>query len=94
MPNEDEPVAGQDTWLDQGFEMADNLLEWCAANEMYLILDLHAAPGGQGKDAHISDYNPNKPSLWESTENKRKTVALWRKLAERYANEPWMGGTT
>ena len=28
----------------------------------------------------------------ESDENKRKTVALWGKLAERYATEPWIGG--
>ncbi|HKM94007.1 MAG TPA: cellulase family glycosylhydrolase [Prolixibacteraceae bacterium] len=89
---ENEPVEGEDTWLNQGFEMVDNLLEWCGDNQMYLILDLHAAPGGQGKNADISDYNPDKPSLWESPENQRKTIALWRNLAERYANEPWIGG--
>ena len=92
LPIEKEPAAGVDTWLDKGFEMTDSLLAWCTANEMYLILDLHAAPGGQGKDANISDYDPAKPSLWESAENRRKTVALWKKLAQRYANEPWMGG--
>jgi len=92
LPIEDEPVAGHDTWLDRGFVMVDNLLDWCEANQMYLILDLHAAPGGQGKNASISDYNPEKPSLWESPENQRKTVALWRKIAKRYANEPWIGG--
>ena len=92
LPIEEEPVKGKDTWLTAGFEMTDNLLSWCRANRMYLILDLHAAPGGQGKDANISDYDPAKPSLWESAENQRKTVALWRKLAERYANEPWIGG--
>jgi aryl-phospho-beta-D-glucosidase BglC (GH1 family) len=92
LPIEDEPVAGQDTWLNRGFEMVDELLEWCETNQMYLILDLHAAPGGQGKNASISDYNPNKPSLWESEENQRKTIALWQKIAERYANEPWIGG--
>ncbi len=92
LPIEEEPVKGTDTWLTTGFEMTDNLLAWCRANRMYLILDLHAAPGGQGKDANISDYDPAKPSLWESEENRRKTVALWRKLAERYANEPWIGG--
>ena len=92
LPIEDEPVKGKDTWLNRGFEMVDNLLSWCAENEIYLILDLHAAPGGQGKNADISDYNPNKPSLWESDENKRKTIALWKNLAERYANEPWIGG--
>ncbi|KAA3616463.1 MAG: T9SS C-terminal target domain-containing protein [Calditrichaeota bacterium] len=92
LPIEDEPVAGEQTWLDTGFELTDKLLDWCEANEIYLILDLHAAPGGQGKDAAISDYNPSKPSLWENSANQVKTVALWRQLAERYANEPWIGG--
>ena len=92
LPIDEEPVPGADTWLPKGFEMVDNLLDWCEANHMYLILDLHAAPGGQGKDAAISDYDSSKPSLWESAENRRKTVALWKKLAERYANEQWIGG--
>ena len=92
LPIEEEPVAGENTWIDKGFTMVDELLDWCEANEMYLILDLHAAPGGQGQNAAISDYDPDKPSLWESDENKSKTVALWKKLAERYKDEPWMGG--
>jgi endoglucanase len=90
-PVEEEPVAGQISWRQQGFEMTDKLLEWCKANNMYLILDLHAAPGGQGKNADINDYDPAKPSLWESPANQQKIVALWRKLAERYANEPMIG---
>jgi endoglucanase len=92
LPIEDEPVTGQDTWFETGFVRIDSLLDWCADNEMYLILDLHGAPGGQGHDRNISDYDPTKPSLWESAENRRKTVALWRKLAGRYAVEPWIGG--
>ncbi len=92
LPIEKEPVAGQHTWLEKGFAMTDSLLKWCAANSMYVILDLHAAPGGQGRDAAISDYDSSKPSLWESEANRNKTVALWRKLAERYANEKWIGG--
>ena len=92
LPMENEPVKGQNTWLTNGFTLTDNLLAWCKANKMYLILDLHASPGGQGKDGNISDYDPAKPSLWESAENQQKTVALWHKLAERYANEPWIGG--
>ncbi|MEQ8474248.1 MAG: carbohydrate-binding protein [Marinoscillum sp.] len=87
-PIEEEPVAGEITWIDKGFEMTDELLEWCKANNIYLILDLHAAPGGQGENADISDYDPSKPSLWESEANQAKTVALWRKLAVRYADEP------
>lgn len=92
LPIEQEPVSGQQTWLDKGFAMTDSLVKWCAAHEMYVILDLHAAPGGQGNDAAISDYDASKPSLWESDANKVKTIALWKKLAEKYANEKWIGG--
>lgn len=92
LPVEQEPVAGRQTWLNKGFELTDSVLAWCRANKMYLILDLHAAPGGQGNDLAISDRNPSKPSLWQSPANQQKTVALWKKLAERYAGEPWIGG--
>ena len=92
LPIEQETVSGQNTWLEGGFKMTDDLLSWCAANKIYLILDLHAAPGGQGKDAAISDYDDSKPSLWESTANQDKMVALWKKLALRYKDSPWIGG--
>lgn len=91
LPVEDEPVAGQDTWLEDGFARVDRLLEWTRANDMHLILDLHAAPGGQGTDLPISDRDPAKPSLWENPENQRKLIALWEKLAQRYADEPGIG---
>ena len=92
LPIEDEPISGQNTWLNKGFEMTDSLLSWCEQNEMYLILDLHAAPGGQGYDQAISDYDPTKPSLWESSANRSKAASLWKKLAERYKDEQWIGG--
>lgn len=91
LPTENEPLAGQNTWLEKGFALTDSLLQWCKANRMYLILDLHATPGGQGNDLNIADRDPSKPSLWQSEANQQKMIALWRKLAERYANEPWIG---
>lgn len=92
LPAEEEPEPGRHTWLPTGFEMVDRLLAWCRPRRVYLILDLHAAPGGQGLDVNICDRDTNKPSLWEDPRNRQKTVALWRKLAERYAEEPWIGG--
>lgn len=88
----EEETSDQNTWLEKGFEMVDTLLSWCEENELYLILDLHAAPGGQGYDEGISDYDPDFPSLWESEQNKQKTISLWGKIAERYKNEEWIGG--
>lgn len=92
LPIEREPVPGQNTWLDKGFQITDSLLAWCKANQIYLILDLHAAPGGQGNDLNISDRDSSKPSLWQDEENQKKTIALWKRLAQRYAGEEWIGG--
>ncbi|UQB68948.1 cellulase family glycosylhydrolase [Epilithonimonas zeae] len=92
LPIEKEPVKGQNTWLEEGFQMTDNLLKWCEDNKIYLILDLHAVPGGQGNDANISDNDKSKPNLWDSEENQKKTIALWKKLAERYKDKEWIGG--
>ena len=77
--------------VDNGFTITDSLLQWCADNKVYLILDLHAAPGGQSAN-NISDYNPSLPSLWTSEKNKSMTVELWRMLAEHYKDQPWIGG--
>lgn len=88
LPVDQEPVAGEQTWLEEGFRRTDELLAWAKANDMYLILDLHAAPGGQGNDINISDRNPDAPSLWDSLAHQDKMIALWRKLAGRYRDEP------
>ncbi|HEY1870456.1 MAG TPA: cellulase family glycosylhydrolase, partial [Chitinophagaceae bacterium] len=92
LPAEQEPDPNKQTWLTKGFALTDSLLKWCKANNMYLILDLHAAPGGQGNDLNISDRDSTKPSLWQSEANKTKTIELWRKLASRYKDEPNIGG--
>ena len=82
LPADQEPVEGQNTWLESGFRLTDNLLSWCRKNKIYLILDLHAAPGGQGNDRPIADIDTLKPNLWQSVANQKKTIALWKKLAE------------
>lgn len=92
LPIEKEPVKGKSTWLPKGFALTDSLLSWCKADHIYLILDLHAAPGGQGHDNAISDRDTSKLSLWQAEANKEKTIALWQKLAARYAKEEWIGG--
>jgi endoglucanase len=92
LPVHEEKDSTKSTWLTKGFALTDSLLAWCKANKIYLILDLHAAPGGQGTDIPISDRDTLRPSLWESEANRKKTVALWKELATRYANEPWIGG--
>ena len=62
LPVDQEPEKGKNTWLEEGFRLTDELVSWCRDNEMYLILDMHATPGGQGNDVNISDRDPSK--LW------------------------------
>lgn len=87
LPVYKEPVPGKNTWLTKGFTLTDSLIAWCKSNHMHVILDLHAAPGGQGNDLNISDRDASLPSLWQSDANKQKTIALWHRLAERYGND-------
>ncbi|MBO0359611.1 cellulase family glycosylhydrolase [Hymenobacter sp. BT186] len=76
----------------EGFRQLDNVLNWCAANNLYVILDLHAAPGGQGADRNIND-NFVPLDLWKRRDAKGRliyqdvTVRLWEKLAARYRSD-------
>lgn len=87
MTPQDQPFV----YIEEGFAIIDSLLSWCKEYQIYLILDLHAAPGGQSKD-NIADYNPAYPCLWEDNVAKMRTIYLWQVIASRYANEEWIGG--
>ena len=86
LPIEKEPVAGEQTWLQEGFDRIDSMCEWAERHNILLILDMHACPGGQSS-GDICDYDSSKPSLWESEANRTKLAALWRKIAERYKDQ-------
>jgi hypothetical protein len=91
LPIQEESMAGYDTWSAIGFRFLDQLMEWATEYELFVLLDLMAAPGGQGLDP-ITDFDVQYPSLWEYAENRRKTISLWQELARRYAEHPWLAG--
>ncbi|WP_375418183.1 cellulase family glycosylhydrolase [uncultured Hymenobacter sp.] len=70
----------------EAIRMIDNLLNWCAANKMYVILDLHAAPGAQGTDANIADLL--RPlDFWNRPIYQDITNRLWATIAQRYRTD-------
>ena len=69
-----------------GYELLDRVVDWCRREGLYVILDMHAAPGGQTGD-NIDD-SWGYPFLFESSESQELTVNLWRKIAARYRDEP------
>ena len=58
-----------------GFARVDSVVEWCREADLYLILDMHDAPGGQTGD----NIDETSQQLY---------CDIWRKIAERYKNEP------
>ena len=77
---------------DEGFRLIDSLVTWATARNVYVILDMHATPGGQGDDTGIADRDATKPYLWTSTANQDTLVQIWKNIAVRYANQPFIGG--
>jgi aryl-phospho-beta-D-glucosidase BglC (GH1 family) len=68
-----------------GFEMLDRVIRWSKEVGLYVVLDMHCAPGGQTGD-NIDD-SEGQPFLFESAEAQQLTVDLWKEIAKRYANE-------
>lgn len=73
-----------------GYELLDKVINWCKAENLYVVLDMHAAPGGQTGD-NIDDGD-GYPFLFESAEDQALTVKIWQKIAERYKDEPTVLG--
>jgi len=68
-----------------GYQLIDRLIGWCRAAGLHVVLDLHAAPGGQTGVNH--DDGTGFPLVFYVPRYRRETVALWRHLAERYRDE-------
>lgn len=69
-----------------GYELLDRVINWASKENLYVVLDMHAAPGGQTGD-NIDD-SWGYPFLFDSAESQELTVRIWQKIATRYANEP------
>jgi len=70
----------------EGFRLLDRLVGWARKDHIYLIIDLHCAPGGQ-TGTNIDDSD-GYPWLYLSPEAQQQTIAIWRRIAAHYNNEP------
>lgn len=69
-----------------GFARIDSVVNWCRDNNLYLILDMHDAPGGQTGD-NIDD-SFGWPWLMESEKSQNLFCDIWTTIADRYKDEP------
>lgn len=77
------PEWSPGVYLESGWQYLDRLIEWCEKHELWVILDMHCAPGGQ-TGTNIDD-SWGHPWLWESESDRKRTVDIWRTIARRYA---------
>lgn len=74
-------------FINEGFDLLDPIVELCKENNIYLILDMHAAPGAQNTN-DFSDSDGETAKLFTQYENQIWLASTWRYIAEHYADEP------
>ena len=74
----------------EGFRILDELLEWCRDENLYVILDMHDAPGGQTGDNIDDSYG--YPWLMTSEKSQEKFCNIWKEIAQHYANDTLIVG--
>ncbi|NJP35388.1 cellulase family glycosylhydrolase [Micromonospora thermarum] len=74
-----------------GIALVDWLIDRCRVHGLWVVLDLHGAPGGQ-TGTNIDDSPNGRPELFTERRYQEQTIALWQALAARYRDEPVVAG--
>ena len=68
----------------EGFALLDKVIDWSRQEGLYVILDMHAAPGGQ-TGANIDDSD-GYPWLYDSPLEQSHLVTIWQRIARHYSS--------
>lgn len=69
----------------RGFELLDRVIGWCKKEHIYVMLDMHSAPGGQTGDNIDDGYG--YPFLFKNAASQKLCADIWRRIADHYKNE-------
>ncbi len=69
----------------RGFKLMDQVISWCKQENIYVILDMHCAPGGQTGDNIDDGYG--FPFLFDTEASQQLTIDIWKKIALHYKDE-------
>ncbi|MFL9838714.1 cellulase family glycosylhydrolase [Flavobacterium sp. ST-75] len=69
-----------------GFKYFDRAIEWCRQENLYVLLDMHCAPGGQTGDNIDDSYG--YPWLFFSKSSQDLMSEVWMKIAKKYKGDP------
>lgn len=73
-----------------GLSRLDSLVNWCRKYRIYVIFDMHDAPGGQTGDNIDDSYG--YPWLLVSRKSQDLFVEIWTKIAEHFKDEEMIIG--
>lgn len=69
----------------RGFRYLDRVINWCKKETLYVLLDMHCAPGGQTGDNIDDGYG--YPFLFENEKDQALCASIWKKIAQHYKDE-------
>ncbi len=75
----------------EGFKVFDYIISLAKKYDMFVLLDLHAAPGCQAIDWNVDCILP-EALFWKEKDYQTRTINLWKAIVERYKNEPTIMG--
>jgi endoglucanase len=90
-PRSGQPATAPYVYDEEGWALFDQIVAWCTKYQLWLIWDMHGAPGGQSKD-NIADADGTARLWTEPTVYQPRAIDLWMKIAQRYANNDWVVG--
>lgn len=79
---------------EDAFSRIDWFVEQSGQRGMYVILDMHGAPGSQNGEVHSGDINSGL-GLWTGTDvtyNQNLFIKVWKLVAEHYKGNPVIAG--
>lgn len=80
-----------DVFIADGFRIIGDVLDWAERHGMGVLLDLHAAPGGQN-NTPPADNTFGYALLWTHRVFQDQAVRLWEELARRFHAHPALFG--
>ncbi len=73
-----------------GLHWLDQAVQWAGENNLYVILDMHGAPGGQSDQGHTGQANQN--GFFKDPANVMLAEKVWTEIARRYQRNPTVAG--
>lgn len=73
------------TWKPDGLKDLDEVVQWGKRYGVYVILDMHVAPGGQSTAPYCAGGHNR---IWTDAACQERFVALWTEIARRYRDRP------